>query len=76
MTGKYETSIYSRQQLENVRLKSQVKGWLQGAGSVFLLIMLLKFIGWIPVVLLISVIGFAGFKIFSKYRRAGKESGE
>jgi len=72
MTSKYETSIYTRQQLESARQKGQVIGWMQGAGSMFLLLMLLNFIGWIPAILLTGVVGFIGFKIFSK-RSSGME---
>ena len=72
MAEKYETSIFTRQQLKKARVKGQIKGWIQGAASTFLLILLLKFLGWIPAILVLAGIGFVGYKIF----RAGKNSAE
>ncbi len=70
MAEKYETSIFTRQQLKSARVKGQVKGWIQGAASTFLLVFLLKVLGWIPAVLVLGGIAFLGYKIF----RAGKSS--
>ncbi len=74
MTSKYETSIYTRKQLDSARQKAQVIGWVQGAGSMFLLLMLLNFIGWIPAILLTGLAGFIGFKFFSRRSSASEES--
>ncbi len=70
MADKYETSIYTKRQLDNARIKGQVKGWVQGAVSTFLFLLLLKFLGWIPAILILGLLGFMGYKIFT----AGKNS--
>ncbi len=72
MAEKYETSIFTRQELKSARMKGQVKGWIQGAASTFLLVFLLNFLGWIPAILVLAGIGFVGYKIF----KAGKNSAE
>ncbi len=70
MADKYETSIYTKRQLDNARIKGQVKGWVQGAVSTFLFLLLLNFLGWIPAILILGLLGFMGYKIFT----AGKNS--
>ena len=72
MAEKYETSIFTKKQLDSARVKGQVKGWAQGAASTFIFLMLMKFLGWIPAILVLGGLGFLGYKIFS----AGKKSGE
>jgi len=69
MADKYETSIYTKSQLDNARIKGQVKGWAQGAASTFLLVLLWSFIGaWIPAVIILGLLGFLGYK-FSTSRK-------
>ena len=70
MASKYETSIFTQKQLDNARVRGQVKGWVQGAVSTFLFLLLLKFLGWIPAILILGLIGYMGYRIFS----AGKKS--
>lgn len=70
MSEKYETSIYTKKQLDGARIKGQVKGWVQGAVSTFLFLLLMKFVGWIPALLVLGGVGYLGYRIFS----AGKES--
>ncbi|HSE50597.1 MAG TPA: hypothetical protein VLB00_00285 [Gemmatimonadales bacterium] len=50
--------VHTRQELENARTKGQVIGWLQGAGAVLLLGVILKFVGWIPLVVVGAVVGY------------------
>jgi len=71
MASKYETSIFTQKQLDNARVRGQVKGWVQGAVSTFLFLLLLKFLGWIPAVIILGLIGFMGYKIFSAGKKAG-----
>lgn len=62
MPSKYETAIYTREQLENARTKGQVIGWVQGGTAVGGLLFLLQFVGWIPLILIASLLAFLGFK--------------
>ena len=66
MSKEYETAIYTREHLENARTKGQLIGWVQGAASIGALIMLLNFIGWIPLILISTVLGFAGYKFVTR----------
>ena len=68
MSSKYETALYTREQLDNAKTKGQLVGWAQGGGAVFLLFMLLKFIGWIPLVLIATVLGFGAYKLANRTR--------
>jgi hypothetical protein len=60
---KYETSIHSKKQLKNARTKGQVVGFAQGAATIVVLGFLLKFLGWIPAVLVLILVGFVIYKV-------------
>ncbi len=66
MPSKYETAIYTREQLENARTKGQVIGWAQGGVSVGVLMFILQFVGWIPLVLVAGLLAFLGFKFVKR----------
>lgn len=66
MASEYKTAIYTHEQLENARTKGQVIGWVQGGAAVGTLLFLLQFIGWIPLILVASMLAFAGFKVASR----------
>ena len=66
MPSKYETAIFTREQLENARTKGQLIGWVQGAVSVGVLLFLLQFLGWIPLLLISGLVGFAGYKFITR----------
>ena len=66
MPTKYETSVYTREHLESARTKGQLIGWVQGAASAGVLMFLLQFLGWIPLLLVASVVGFAGYKFITR----------
>ena len=66
MSKEYETAIYTREQLDNARTKGQLIGWAQDAASIGAFFMLLNFIGWIPLMLIASVLGFAGYKFITR----------
>ena len=65
-SGKYEMAVFTQEQLENARTKGQLTGWVQGAASVGIFLLLLQFLGWIPLILIAGVVGFAGFKWLSR----------
>ena len=66
MPTKYETAVYTRDQLENARTKGQLLGWIQGAASVGILMFLLQFVGWIPLLVIAAVVGFGGYKVITR----------
>ena len=68
MTNEYETSIYSKEQLDKARVRGQIKGWVQGTISTVVLLALLKFLSWlwIPLAILIGVLGISGYNHFKK----------
>ena len=66
MPTKYETAVYTREQVDNARTKGQLIGWVQGAASVGILMFLLQFLGWIPLLLIAAVVGFAGYKVITR----------
>ena len=68
MASEYKTAIYTREQLDNARTKGQVIGWVQGGVSVGLLLFLLQFIGWIPLIAIASLLAFLGYKFVKRSR--------
>jgi hypothetical protein len=59
--------IHTRQDLENARTKGQMIGWIQGAGAVFALGLVLKFVGWIPVLVVGAGAAYLAYRmLFSK----------
>ncbi len=66
MPSKYETAVYTQEQLESARTKGQFIGWVQGAASVGVLLFLLQFLGWIPLLLIAGVVGFGAFKLLRR----------
>jgi hypothetical protein len=55
---KSDLQVYSKTELEDARTKGQVIGWLQGAGAVIALGLLLSVVGWIPTILAVGGIGY------------------
>jgi len=60
---------HTRQDLENARTKGQLIGWIQGAGAVFALGLVLKFVGWIPVLVVGGAVGYLGYRLFFRKRQ-------
>lgn len=65
--------IYSEADLTRARTTAKAVGWAQGAGVVVGGVLLLKLLGWIPVVLGVGAIGWIGYKLLS---RPGESSTE
>lgn len=68
MSKNYETSIYTKDQLDRARMRGQIKGWAQGTVSTVILLAILKFLSWlwIPIVIMIGVAGFTGYRYLKK----------
>jgi hypothetical protein len=45
---KSDLQLYSAGDVENARTKGQLVGWIQGAGAMLLLGLVLSIVGWIP----------------------------
>ena len=59
--------VHTRQDLENARTKGQTIRWIQGAGAVFALGLVLKFVGWIPVLVVGGGAAYLAYRVlFSK----------
>lgn len=69
MPSKYETAVYTQEQLENARTKGQYIGWVQGAASVGILLFLLQFLGWIPLLLIAGLVGFGAYKFLARKKQ-------
>lgn len=66
MAGKYETSIYTQEQLDSVRDRSRVIGWIQGGLTTLAALFLLKILGWIPLLILLAAAGYGGYRLLAK----------
>ena len=65
MADKYSVQLHTTRDLERAKTKGQVIGWVQGAAVTFGGLLLLKFIGWIPTLLILAVVGFLGYKLLT-----------
>lgn len=63
MEKQFDVSLYSRRDVEKAKRRGQMAGWMQGAGVVLAGVLLLKFLGWIPVLLLVAGVGFLAIKL-------------
>jgi len=59
---------YTRTDLENAKTKGQLIGWVQAGAVVLGGVLLLKAIGLIPVLVLVGVAGFIGYKVVTRKR--------
>lgn len=58
--------IYTERDVTRARRKGKAIGWLQGGGVVVGGALILNFLGWIPTVLVLIVIGYGLYKLLSK----------
>jgi len=58
--------VYDRTDLERAKTKGQVIGWLQGGAAVLVGAMFLKFVGWIPALAILGIVGYVVYKLLSK----------
>jgi|JI10StandDraft_1071094.scaffolds.fasta_scaffold310694_1 hypothetical protein len=63
---KTDLQLYTRTDLENAETKGQVIGWVQGAGGLLVLGVVLKFVGLVP---LLVVGGVAAFLVVRALRK-------
>ena len=53
-------------EIEKARTKGQVIGWLQGSAATVAGLLLLKLVGWIPIVAALAIGGYFVVKLVSK----------
>ncbi len=53
----------TKHELEKARTKGQVLGWVQGAGAVFVVGVVLRFVGWIPLIALGAVGAYFVYRV-------------
>ncbi len=56
---------YSEAQLERAKSTQRIIGWIQGSGAVLAGAVLWKFLGWIPVALVVLAVGWIMVKLLS-----------
>jgi len=57
---------YTESDLERARAKAQIVGWAQGGGVMFVVLMVIGLIGWIPGLLLGLGLGFLAWKLLRR----------
>lgn len=62
---------YTRTDLENAKTKGQLIGWVQAGAVVLGGVLLLKAIGLIPVLLVVGVAAFIGYKVVTRKKTGG-----
>lgn len=57
---------YTEKEVTRAKATAQVVGWAQGAGVVVAGAILLKFLGWIPVVVILGAVIWVLYKLLAK----------
>lgn len=71
MADPYAVRLHSEQDLERARTKGQIVGWVQGAVVTFVGMLVLNFIGWVPLLLVLAVAGFGAYKYATRTKGNG-----
>jgi hypothetical protein len=56
--------IYDENDVARARRRGKFVGWVQGAGAVFLVGIVLNLLGWIPTVAVTGLVGYGVYKLF------------
>lgn len=68
MSEHHELTPATKQELENAKTKGQVIGFAQGVGATVLLGVVLKFLGWIPLLLAGGAVVWIGYKLLTRHK--------
>jgi hypothetical protein len=71
MADQHSLTPVTEQKLQTARTKGQVIGFAQGVGATLLVGVVLKFLGWIPFLVVGGAVAYLGYKLF--FRHKGKE---
>ena len=63
MTKLVAGKTYTDTDVSNARTKGQLIGWVQGAVVTFAGLWVLKLVGWIPMIIIIGVVGLLAAKV-------------
>lgn len=74
MADKNALVTVTERQLETAKLKGQVVGFAEGVGVTLLVGLVLRFLGWIPLVVVAGAVGWVAYKLL--FGRKGKDEGE
>lgn len=66
MTDHNALTPLTERQLETARTKGQVIGFAQGAGVMLLVGIVLKFLGWIPFIVVGGAVFYIGYKLLTR----------
>ena len=76
MTSNLPERTYTEKQLTRVKATSRVIGWLQGGAVVLAGAILLRFLGWIPVIIGVVVVGWVLTKLLSRSKNQKEDEEE
>lgn len=76
MTSNLPERTYTEKQLTRVKATSRVIGWLQGGAVVLGGAILLRFLGWIPVIIGVVVVGWVLTKLLSRSKNQKEDEEE
>ncbi|MCH7857998.1 MAG: hypothetical protein IIB37_14705 [Gemmatimonadetes bacterium] len=76
MTSNLPERTYTEKQLTRVKATSRVIGWLQGGAVVLGGAILWRFLGWIPVIIGVVVVGWVLTKLLSRSKNQKEDEEE
>lgn len=76
MTERHSLTPATKKELETAKAKGQLIGFAQGAGAMLLVGVALKFIGWIPIILVGGAVAYVGYKLLFRKKDKDKETSE
>ncbi|MCH8811003.1 MAG: hypothetical protein IID07_04170 [Gemmatimonadetes bacterium] len=76
MTSSLPERTYTEKQLTRVKATSRVIGWLQGGAVVLGGAILWRFLGWIPVIIGVVVVGWVLTKLLSRSKNQKEDEEE
>ncbi|MCH7934189.1 MAG: hypothetical protein IIC36_09405 [Gemmatimonadetes bacterium] len=76
MTSNLPERTYTEKQLTRVKATSRVIGWLQGGAVVLAGAILWRFLGWIPVIIGVVVVGWVLTKLLSRSKNQKEDEEE
>ena len=65
MDNRLSQTRYTETDLQNARTKGQLVGWVQGGLGTLGALVVLQFVGWIPTLVVLAVIGFLAVKVLA-----------
>ena len=73
MTEHHSLTPATQKELETAKAKGQLIGFAQGAGAMILVGVALKFMWWIPVLLVGGAVAYVGYKLLFRRKDKGED---